>query len=118
MRIVNVSSRAHLRNRFDGFKVPTIDFEDVEGKKNYNPLLQYSISKLANVLFTQELAERVSRVNKNARVVSLHPGVVRTEIARNVEWWKKAVLVLVYPIFSLFTKDTTSGAQTTIYSCL
>jgi NAD(P)-dependent dehydrogenase (short-subunit alcohol dehydrogenase family) len=53
-RIINVSSLAHVRSRFD--KEPGhIYFEDLQSEKVYKPGRAYSQSKLANVLFTREL---------------------------------------------------------------
>jgi NAD(P)-dependent dehydrogenase (short-subunit alcohol dehydrogenase family) len=69
-RIVNVSSEAHRRVR--------LDFDDLQSEKSYQGLLAYGRSKLANLLFTHELARRPNprRVTVNA----LHPGFVATDI--------------------------------------
>lgn len=69
-RIVNVTSRAHARGR--------IDFDDLYGDRRYFGLTAYNQSKLANVLFTYELARRLAGTNVTANCV--HPGVVRTAI--------------------------------------
>lgn len=69
-RIVNVSSGAHRRG--------TIDFEDLEGKVGYTGSRAYDQSKLANVLFTYELARRLEGTGVTANC--LHPGVVPTNI--------------------------------------
>jgi NAD(P)-dependent dehydrogenase (short-subunit alcohol dehydrogenase family) len=55
LRIINVSSRAHMHNMIDSSDV-NLNFEDLDGRKDYNKHRQYCRSKLANVLFTQELA--------------------------------------------------------------
>ena len=69
-RIVNVSSEAHRRMK--------LDFDDLQSEKSYKGLLAYGRSKLANLLFTHELARRLNpqRVTVNA----LHPGFVATNI--------------------------------------
>ena len=70
-RIVNVSSLAHV-----GAK---INFDDINSDKDYAPWVAYGQSKLANIYFTKELAKRLP---SNVKTVSLHPGVVRTELGR------------------------------------
>jgi len=67
-RIVTVSSGAHARGR--------IDFDDLQGERDYSGQRAYSQSKLANVMFTYELARRLEGTGVTATV--LHPGVVRT----------------------------------------
>jgi NAD(P)-dependent dehydrogenase (short-subunit alcohol dehydrogenase family) len=72
-RIVNVSSNSHYG--------ASINFDDLEGKRRYWWNTAYGQSKLANVLFTYELARRLegSGVTTNA----LHPGFVATDIGKN-----------------------------------
>lgn len=70
-RVVNVSSLAHVGAR--------INFDDISFEKNYTPWVAYGQSKLSNILFTKELAKRLPPTIKT---VSLHPGVVRTELGR------------------------------------
>ena len=67
-RVVTVSSNAQAMGR--------IDFDDLQGERSYSGARAYNQSKLANVLFSYELAKRLrgSGVTANA----LHPGVVRT----------------------------------------
>ena len=70
-RIVNVSSAAHNFGK--------IKFEDLQYSKSYSAWGAYGQSKLANILFTYELARRLpSHVTAN----TLHPGVVETELSR------------------------------------
>jgi NAD(P)-dependent dehydrogenase (short-subunit alcohol dehydrogenase family) len=66
-RIVTVSSGAHARGR--------IDFDDLQGERNYSGQRAYSQSKLASVMFTYELARRLEGTGVTATV--LHPGVWR-----------------------------------------
>lgn len=69
-RVVNVSSIAHSRGR--------IDLDDLQMTRGYSGYAAYANSKLANVLFTFELARRVKDVTANA----LHPGVIGTKLLR------------------------------------
>jgi retinol dehydrogenase 14 len=69
-RIVNVSSEAHYRG--------TLDFDDLGYGQGYGIMRAYSRSKLANVLFTRELARRLAGSGVTANC--LHPGVVATAI--------------------------------------
>src|SRR6266702_2016460 len=67
-RVVTVASGAHARGR--------IDFDDLQGERSYSAQRAYSQSKLANVMFTYELARRMEGTGVTA--TALHPGVVRT----------------------------------------
>jgi len=69
-RIVNVSSGAHAGAR--------IDFADLQGERSYNGGEAYAQSKLANLLFTYELARRLQ--GSGVTVNSLHPGVIATKL--------------------------------------
>ncbi|NXF38190.1 RDH12 dehydrogenase, partial [Nyctibius bracteatus] len=104
-RIVNVSSLAHHGGR--------IRFHDLNGEKSYNRALAYCHSKLANVLFTRELARRLQ--GKSQRRVeftanALHPGSVHSELVRH-----SFVMTWLWKIFSFFLKTPWEGAQTSIY---
>ena len=70
-RVVTVSSHAH-------HGVAQIEFDNLQGERRYKPFPIYSQSKLANVLFTYELARRMAGTGVGA--TCLHPGVVRTRI--------------------------------------
>ncbi|HME91489.1 MAG TPA: SDR family oxidoreductase [Myxococcaceae bacterium] len=100
-RIVNVSSEAHRRG--------TIDFDNLQGEKQYRAFRAYSNSKLANVLFTYELAGRLkgTRVTANC----LHPGTVRTNFGRGEPGFFRAVVKLAAP----FMLSPEKGAETSIY---
>lgn len=79
-RIVVVSSLAH---RFG-----TIKQHDLNSEKSYSRKFAYAQSKLANVLFTRELAKRLT--GSGVTVNALHPGVVDTELIRYMRFfgWK------------------------------
>ena len=101
-RIVNVSSAAHTRGR--------IDFDDLQGERNYSGQRAYSQSKLANVMFTYELARRLDGTGVTATV--LHPGVVRTSFGAEDQ---AAYLAAMIGVARLFMKTPAQGAGTPIY---
>jgi retinol dehydrogenase-14 len=76
-RIINVASDSHYAGK--------IDFESFTVNKKYNILKAYAQSKLANVLFTYELAKQLA--DKNVTVNALHPGRVRTGIGNKGGAW-------------------------------
>jgi NAD(P)-dependent dehydrogenase (short-subunit alcohol dehydrogenase family) len=69
-RIVNVTSVAHSMER--------LDFDDLQLANGYRPFRAYARTKLANVMFTEELARRLAGTGVTANAV--HPGLVRTDI--------------------------------------
>ena len=77
-RIVNVSSMAHL------IASKGLDMSNLNGEKEYGPWTSYGASKLENILFTNELQRRSKEAGKRITAVSLHPGVVRTDLARYI----------------------------------
>ena len=117
LRIVNVASLAHSVVTPWIFSKVDIDFANFNGEKNYDPTMTYSRTKLANILFTKELASRVEKINPTARIVALHPGVVRTEITRYI---RKGIIDFLYmmvePIYWIFSKSSKEGAQTSLYT--
>ncbi|XP_011259620.2 retinol dehydrogenase 12 isoform X2 [Camponotus floridanus] len=108
-RIVNVSSIIHI------FR--DIDFDDINLEKSYGPLKSYFQSKLANILFTRELARRLNKANIHGiNVYSLHPGLIPTEISRSANSTIFPGGSYAYNFFTwLFFKTVEEGAQTTIY---
>ncbi|XP_069948214.1 retinol dehydrogenase 13 isoform X2 [Cherax quadricarinatus] len=108
-RIINVSSVAHMRG--------SINFSDLNGDKNYGEGQAYAQSKLANILFTRELAERLEGTGVTSNAI--HPGIVFTDIGRhmgiNNSWIAK---IFLFPLLWLFLKTPRQGAQTTIYAAL
>jgi NAD(P)-dependent dehydrogenase (short-subunit alcohol dehydrogenase family) len=85
-RIVTVSSRAHKRTTgvdWDALCQPT---------RSWTGIHEYAVSKLANLLFSAELAKRVQ--GTSVSTYSLHPGVVDTEIWRALPNWARPLLKL------------------------
>ena len=105
-RIVNVSSRAHERGKIN---LEDINFE----RRAYKPMVAYEQSKLANVLFTLELIQRLR--GTDVTCYSLHPGVVRTELGRHIESVIGPTKHFFWSLLYFFTKSPKEGAQTSIY---
>jgi len=100
-RIVNVASEAH---RFG-----VLNFDDLGGERSYRTMRIYGQSKLANILFTYELARRLH--GTGVTVNSLHPGAVATGLGKNNGSWAKVVIAMLRPFF----RTPESGAATSIY---
>jgi retinol dehydrogenase 14 len=101
-RVVTVSSGAQSMGR--------IDFDDLQGERSYSGQRAYNQSKLANVLFTYELARRLDGTGVTATV--LHPGVTRTAFgAEDSVAWMRWVLPAVRP----FMRTPEQGASTAVY---
>ena len=100
-RIINVSSDAH--------KGAKINFDDIQGKKKYGVMYAYGQSKLANILFTYELARKLegSGVTSNA----LHPGFVASSFGSNM----RGAFRLILRFLQLFAMSSENGAETSIY---
>ena len=104
-RVVVVASRAHHSAPPDG-----IQFDNLAGEGDFDRQESYGHSKLANGLFARELARRLEDTSATAN--SLHPGVVVTNIARNLPGWQEAIYRIAG---SLFLKSVEEGAATTCY---
>lgn len=102
-RIVNVSSRAHYYG--------SINRDDIMSVKNYHKWSSYCQSKLANVLFTRQLALLLQGTGVTAN--SLHPGIVKTGLFRY-----QNILRHIYRLGYPFFKTARAGAQTTLMVAL
>ncbi|XP_051737744.1 LOW QUALITY PROTEIN: retinol dehydrogenase 12 [Ctenopharyngodon idella] len=100
-RVINVSSLVHPMGK--------IHFEDLNSEKSYHPVKAYVQSKLANILFTRELASRVEEMGVS--VYAVDPGLVKTEIIRHL---KKSLQFFV-KTFGFLIKTPAEGAYTTLY---
>ena len=99
-RIVNVASRAHKRARGIDWEAPRRPATSTGG------IDEYSVSKLANVLFTKELARRLA--GTGVTTYALHPGVVATEIWRELPFGLRHLV-------KLFMISPEEGARTTLH---
>lgn len=100
-RIITVSSGAQ--------GIGKINFDDLQGAKRYSGFRAYSQSKLANVLFTYELARRLHGTGVTANC--LHPGVVSTGFGKN----NRGVTSLFARLDAPFMRSPAQGADTVIY---
>ena len=101
-RVVTVASNAHKQGR--------IDFDDLQGERSYSGARAYNQSKLANVLFSYELARRLRGFSVTAN--ALHPGVVRTGFGAEDPAGTQRLLV---PLLRPFMKSAARGAATSIH---
>jgi len=99
-RVVTVSSDAH-------YNAPGIDFEAVRQRtRHLTGMPEYAVSKLANVLFSQELGRR--EAGRGITTYALHPGMVASDIWRRVPW-------PVRPLLTRRMLTTEQGASTPVY---
>jgi len=103
-RVVVVASAAHKR-------VPGLDFDDLQATRGYSTRRAYCASKLANVLFTRELARRFEGSGVTAN--SLHPGVVATRFARDGD--APGAFGLFFALFGWALLSPEEGARTTVH---
>ena len=104
-RVVNVASGAH---QF----VKDMNFDDLQSEQAYKPMQVYGQSKLANILFTKALSEKLS--NYDVTVNCLHPGFVSTGIGSNNN---KTLWTFLMFLAKPFARKTDKGAETSIYLC-
>ena len=88
-RIINITSEAH--------RGAIIHFDDLQGEKNYSAFRAYGQAKLANVLFTYELAKKLEGTGVIANC--LHPGVVRTGFGHDDSGLMSLVIWIASPFF-------------------
>jgi len=105
-RVVVVGSRAAYRSAPD----EGIEFDNISGERDYNVGKAYAHSKLANSLFSLELAQLLkgTRITSN----SLHPGIINTNIVRNESAFRRKAWGL---ITSVSGKDLAQGAATSCF---
>ena len=101
-RIITVASAAH--------QGATIDFDDLEGKKRFSGWKAYGQSKLANIMFTYELANRLLESDVTANC--LHPGFVATGFAQNNAGWFAKFFAVMQRYMAITPEQ---GAETSIF---
>lgn len=105
-RVVNVSSIGHSH-------VNGINFDDLQWRRSYRGFKAYHQSKLANLMFTYELARRLR--GTGVTVNALHPGMVTTNIGRNNGWLWRIGKPLGDRYFGFKYVTAAEGAQTVVY---
>ena len=100
-RIVTVSSDAH--------RWAKLDLDDLQSRKRYRGMQVYGTTKLANILFTRELAESLEGTGVTANV--MHPGGVNTNFGNN----QRGPMSLLFRAFKPFMRTPEQGADTLIY---
>ena len=101
-RVVTVSSAGHKAGR--------MQFEDPHAERHYSAGARYAMSKLANLLFTKALQERLTRASSPAIAVACHPGAAATELSRHLPQWLTTALPLIRP----FINSPAEGALPTL----
>ena len=104
-RIVNVASDAMHFAALDE-QLTDLNWES----RRFSGWRSYGSSKLMNLLFAGELNRRHGE--QGVAAYALHPGIVKTELARDQPWWMLSVGLLMWP----FMKDVDRGAATTVYA--
>jgi NAD(P)-dependent dehydrogenase (short-subunit alcohol dehydrogenase family) len=100
-RIVNTASNAHRGN--------ALDFDDLQFQRGFRGLTAYARSKLANILFTRELARRLAGTGVTANC--LHPGFVSTGIGQR----DGGLFAIMVRMSMLFARTPEQGASTIVY---
>jgi len=101
-RIVNVASATHAS--------AALDLDDVQMRRGYSGMKAYSNSKLANILFSNELARRLA--GRGVTVNSLHPGYVNTNFGQNNSRLERTAMAASAKLFAISPE---AGARTSIY---
>lgn len=105
-RIVNVSAMIYSSAK-------GMNFDDLPVTKNFEPLKGYAYSKLANILFTKELAERLKPHGVTCNV--LHPGAVGTTLGADDKGWVLSIASFLIKYFPFMFKTAEQGAATSNY---
>jgi NAD(P)-dependent dehydrogenase (short-subunit alcohol dehydrogenase family) len=106
-RVVNVASMAHSYARRG------MEFDDLMAERSYKQMKVYGRSKLANILFTEELARRLAGTGVTAN--SLHPGPVHTGYGRDGD--TNGILAWGLKVYAPFSLTPEQGARTSVYLC-
>jgi len=105
-RVVNVASLAHRGGR--------IAFDDLQAAKRYAPMARYCQSKLANLLFSNELQRRLGAAGAGTVAVTAHPGLSRTNLAKEPANAGSKLLLKARPLYERMIQSSAMGALPTL----
>ena len=105
-RVVSVSSLAH--------KMGKIDFDDLQSEHGYRAWGAYGQSKLANLLFTFELQQRLAAIGADTIAVAAHPGISDTNLAGSSGGIAGTLMSLTKPFAKVFSQNSHAGALPTV----
>jgi retinol dehydrogenase 14 len=100
-RVITVASEAE--------RWAKMDLDDLQSRRKYRGMQVYGMTKLANIMFTFELAERLRGIGVAANCI--HPGAVNTSFGTN----NRGIMTLLFRAFKPFMRSPEQGADTVIY---
>lgn len=112
-RVINVSSLA--------YKSGKNEYKEIRSENFYGVNYAYARSKLANILFTRQLAKNLAAEKTEIKVVALHPGVIITGLTQKMQekyWWVRVLVFILRPLLYIIFKDIKHGAQTSLHCAL
>jgi NAD(P)-dependent dehydrogenase (short-subunit alcohol dehydrogenase family) len=111
-RVVTVSSVTH--------KYGKLDFDDLDGDKRYKSSDAYATSKLANVLFTNELERRLRLAQRKTKSIACHPGMAATQITQGTTLSQRAPFLAKVLVWgnALVAQPASNGAWPTLHAAL
>jgi NAD(P)-dependent dehydrogenase (short-subunit alcohol dehydrogenase family) len=109
-RVVTVASIAHKRGR--------IQFDDLQSQIDYDPMVSYAQSKLANLMFSLELERRLREVDSKVASIACHPGVAATNLFRTGDFgfFERIIRIVASYAIGLFLNSESQGALPTLFA--
>ena len=116
-RVVTVASTAHSFGQLDfqnlNYDTESNNDSDSASDRSYSAWGAYGQSKLANILFAKGLSDELQNAGSGIKAVSLHPGVIGTNLWRNVPKWSQPLVNAI-----IADKNVEQGAATNVFCCL
>ncbi|KAG7341443.1 short chain dehydrogenase/reductase oxidoreductase [Nitzschia inconspicua] len=111
-RVINLTSSTYTMSHSRG----GFDFQDMfcdKGIRPYTLFGQYSMTKLANILFTKQLSRKYE--TQSLQVFAVHPGIVRTNVTSNMNWYWRIPNDLFAIFVAMLQKTPAEGAYSTVF---